>query len=225
MSLVTFNLKRKLFTFFIVSCCFPLIIFDECVQATPQCSYGFLDAWISTDGVSWMNTTVTNMSLECGQIFFIKAVMKSSQHNIWMALYLSEPGTDDYANQSFIVLKGPCDINEGYDVGQVEINETKVVTWKLQVKDTPSWVGGYTPLSITGFFQKQQQDSWITEDISFSIARIHLNDSMWKESMQVSFHSEPSETNEDTYYHVLILLCILIVCVCMLGLITWIYNQ
>jgi hypothetical protein len=178
--------KQKLFIFCVLLLSLTLYFPAEAEQATPTCEYGEFDVWMSLNNESWMNTTVTNISLQCGQPFFVKAKMKPSQDHIWLAMYLFEPGTSTVEQQSFTVLDGPCGMNEGCDLGEVMSEENKTVWWKLKVKDDPSWVGGFTPLSITGFFQKKVYESWDTKDISFSIARIYLNESTWIEPSQSS---------------------------------------
>ena len=145
------------------------------IQAQPsQCPFGEIDAWISIDGKNWLNTTVSELSLHCGQIFFVKAKITSSMDDIWLAFYLFEPGTTNTNQESFTVIDGPCQLNDGVDLGKTHALEDKIVIWKMNVKDDPVWKGGITPLSITGFFQKQTDDEWITEDISFSIAAINI---------------------------------------------------
>lgn len=145
------------------------------IQAQPsQCTFGEIDAWISINAENWLNTTVSELSLSCGQSFFVKAKMSPSIDDIWLALYLFEPGTTSYNQESFTVIDGPCSLNDGVDLGRTYAFENKTVIWKMKVKDDPVWKSGITPLSLTGFFQKQKDDEWITEDISFSIAAIHI---------------------------------------------------
>ena len=163
-----------LFIFFYVI----IILFPNCT-AIPECPYGTFDVWMSLDGEIWLNTTVNNISLSCGQPFYLKVMMKPSIDDIWLALFLFEPGTLKNGGESFEVVDGPCELNDGFDLGQVFADEIKYVTWKLQVKNDPLWIGGITPLSITGFFQKKINGSWETEEISFSIAYIFLDESSW----------------------------------------------
>ena len=145
------------------------------IQAQPsQCTFGEIDAWISINGKNWLNTTISELSLSCGQSFFVKAKMSPSVDDIWLALYLFEPGTTSTNQESFAVIDGPCQLNDGVDLGKTYAFENKTVIWKMKVKDDPVWKNGITPLSLTGFFQKQKDDEWITEDISFSIAAIHI---------------------------------------------------
>lgn len=196
--------KQKLFVFCVFIICSTMYFSDGTIAATPSCPYGTFDVWMSLDNESWMNTTVTNISLQCGQPFFVKAMMKPSQDYMWLALYLFEPGTSTVEQKSFTVVDGPCGINDGCDLGEVMADETKTVWWKLKVKDDPSWVGGFTPLSITGFFQKKVFGSWETEDISFSIARIYLNESTWIEPPQShSSENRLTEFNADLSFWII----------------------
>ena len=155
--------------------CLTVLTQPTMIQSQPlQCTFGEIDAWINIDGKNWLNTTVSELSLHCGQIFFVKTKITSSMDDIWLALYLFEPGTTNTNHESFIIINGPCQLNDGIDLGKTHALEDKIVVWKMKVKDDPSWKGGITPLSITGFFQKQTDDEWITEDISFSIAAINI---------------------------------------------------
>lgn len=151
------------------------------VQATPTCAFGSFDAWMSLDGKSFMNTTVDNISLSCGQPFFVKVQVKPNQDHIWIALYLFEPGTRSEEKTSFEVISGPCELNAVFDLGECNENEENTFIWKLKVKDDPCWVGGFTPLSINACFQKKDYSDWMTDDISFSIALIHLNEHVYSE--------------------------------------------
>ncbi len=168
--------------------CFILIVLflfmnsSSVVCSMPMCRYGSLDAWVSLDAETWMNTTIDNISLQKGQPFFIKTTMRTNQDHIWLALYLFEPGTSSKNQVSFKVIKGPCKINAGCDLGKNFKNETQTVVWKIQVKKDPQWVNGLTPLSITGFFQKKNQGKWDTKEISFSLARIYIEDTFWTTS-------------------------------------------
>jgi hypothetical protein len=182
--------KRRIQLVLIFAIISSLVFTMTSVNASPECSYGLFDAWFSLDGKSWLNTTVTNISLECGQPFFVKAMMKPIQNNIWLSLYLFEPGTSSMNESSFNLINGPCEINNGCDLGEAMINETKEVIWELKVKDNPIWAGGSTPLSITCFFQKKIQGNWQTEDISFSIARIFLDENSWSGYEKESFKEE-----------------------------------
>lgn len=185
-----FEKKRIIQPMLIIVILLGLFIPLTCVNATPECSYGFFDVWFSLDGESWLNTTVTNISLNCGEPFFIKASMRPTAEHIWLALYLFEPGTSSLNQSSFKRIDGPCEVNNGCDLGKARVNETKIVTWKLKVKDHPAWIGGFTPLSITAFFQKKINNSWQTEEISFSIARIFLNETSWSSTVQMSPEDE-----------------------------------
>lgn len=154
------------------------------VQSVPSCSYGSFEAWISLDGSSWMNTTLSNLTLQCGQPFYVKTMMKSWEDDVYLALYVFEPGASTRYEESFIVKNGPCELNDGIDLGKTKRNETRILIWELQVKDDPIWVDGYTPLSVTSFFQKKQNNGWLTEEISFSIANIQLLNEKWVETSQ-----------------------------------------
>lgn len=166
------------FIFFIL----PLSV--DPIASIPTCSYGSFDAWISIDGLNWMNTTVKNLSLECGQPFYVKTLLRPTTEDSWLAVYLFEPGVKRSSDESFIVLEGPCQLNNYVDLGKIKANESIQMIWKMQVKNDPMWSGGTTPLSITGFFQKYQNGKWITEDITFSIANIHLQQTTWNEYSQ-----------------------------------------
>lgn len=161
-----------------------MIVFFPCGTSIPECPYGVFDVWMSLDGQTWLNTTVNDISLFCGQPFYIKAMMKPTIDDIWLALFLFEPGTMKNGGESFKVLEGPCELNDGCDLGKVSADEIKYVTWKLQVNNDPLWIGGLTPLSITGFFQKKVNGSWVTKDISFSIGYIYINESCWSDDFE-----------------------------------------
>lgn len=170
------------------------------VSSTPSCSFGEFDAWISVDGTNWMNTTVKNLLLECGQPFLVKAQIRPTIDDIWVAVHLFEPGTGTKNDESFLVLDGPCKLNSYADLGRTQKNETIIIIWELQVKDHPSWVGGSTPLSITVFFQKQQQDTWLTEDITFSVANIHLQETIWNDTTSIDTSElDPIQSKSQEY--------------------------
>lgn len=164
----------SLFIFFNVM----IVLFPHC-SSIPECSYGVFDVWMSLDGKIWLNTTVNNISLSCRQPFYVKAMMKPNIDDIWLALFLFEPGTMKNGGESFTVIEGPCELNDGCDLGKASTEEIKYVTWKLQVNDNPKWIGGITPLSITAFFQKKINGSWDTKEMSFSIAQIFLDETCW----------------------------------------------
>jgi hypothetical protein len=175
----TINLRNR---FFPLISLIMLLIFFCSIQfplsnaQSVSCEFGEMDAWISRDNETWLNTTLSNLSLKSGQIFFVKVHMQSYLNDTWLALYLFEPGTTTFSEETFTVLKGPCVLNDGFDLGKTTAFEEKIVIWKLKVKENPVWMNGTTPLSITGFFQQQKQDQWETRDISFSIALIHILD-------------------------------------------------
>ncbi len=75
--------------------------------------------------------------------------MSPSIDDIWLALYLFEPGTTSYNQESFTVIDGPCSLNDGVDLGKTYAFENKTVIWKMKVKDNPVWKNGITPLSLT----------------------------------------------------------------------------
>lgn len=176
-------------------------------QSVP-CEFGEMDAWISMDNETWLNTTLSNLSLKSGQIFFVKVHMQSYLNDTWLALYLFEPGTSMFSEETFTVLKGPCALNDGLDLGKTNAFEEKIVIWKLKVKENPVWMNGTTPLSINGFFQQQKQDQWETRDISFSIALIHILDNE-ANSTDLSMIKQDSEKTSSSPVNLLIALPII----------------
>lgn len=211
--------KRKIIAIFIFLNCILLLLLPY-VSGIPECEYGVFDVWMSLDGNHWMNTTLTNISCNRGQLFYIKAMMKSTKEDVWGALYLFEPGATSNEKQSFIVLEGPCNLNEGCDLGQLTVNESKTVCWTLKVRNQPEWIGGFTPVSISCFFQKKIKESWDTEEISFSIASIYLNETEWSSLIYSSMNE--STTNESlilTNSIALILLSILVILIAIINVI------
>lgn len=207
------NRKKRLlliigfFIFFIL----PLTV--NPIASMPTCAYGSFDAWLSIDGYNWMNTTVKNLSLECGQPFYVKTVLRSNTEDIWLAIYLFEPGVTTSADESFIVLEGPCQLNNYADLGKTKANESIQMIWKMQVKNDPIWSGGKTPLSISGFFQKYQNGKWITEDITFSIANIHLQQTSWNEYSQfdlINMDSKPLDSKGFFFFSIPLILFLLL---------------
>lgn len=183
--------------------CNATVVFSPNCSAIPECCYGAFDVWMSLDGQTWLNTTVKNILLCCGQPFYVKAMMKPYIDDVWLALFLFEPGTIKAGGESFSVVEGPCELNQGCDLGQVSSGEIKNITWKLQVKKDPFWVEGFTPLSLTSFFQKNINGSWKTEDISFSIARIYIVDSLWIEDNVTKINNDGSQINSKIYSWIL----------------------
>ncbi len=186
------------------------LVFFPSITAIPECPYGVFDAWISIDGHNWFNSTVKNISLSCGQPFYVKTMMKSKLDDIWLALFLFEPGTVNYGGESFEVIEGPCSLNDGCDLGKVSADEIINTTWKLQVYSEPKWVGGTTPLSITGFFQKMVDGTWITEDISFSIAQIYIDNNDWSDGFHSMVKSEYGLFEKNIFYFILPIGCLFV---------------
>lgn len=193
--------KRKLCSIFLIIIFFLPMVPSIAAYEMPSCSFGSFDAWLSLDGKTWMNTTVTNISFQRGQPFFIKAMIQSNQDHVWLALYLFEPGTSSAKQSSFKIINGPCQVNDGFDLGECMANATKTVMWKARVKNDTKWINGFTPLSITAFFQKKNGGRWKTEDISFSLAQIYIEESLWIDSQ---FEHKTNSLQEDVSFFLLV---------------------
>jgi len=149
----------------------------NCSYEAPKCQYGTFDAWFSSDGVYWVNTTLENITLKKGEIFYVKTMMSTTKPVVQVGIMFSEPGEDSANSSTFEIINGSTSMFCPYLYGIIEQPYASFEhIWTFQVKKDTTWVQATAPLNVFVQFDCNEQNTWVTDQISFTVIYPTISD-------------------------------------------------
>lgn len=141
------------------------------VYETPMCAYGGFDAWFSSDGSSWHQSTVEDIDLKKGEPFFIRTRMITSRPFVRVGLLFTEPGEYNANGSTFDIIEDDISMFEAYLYGIIEKPYSSFERiWRFQVKHDTTWVQASAALNVfVQFDWKDDANKWRSDEISFTI--------------------------------------------------------
>lgn len=146
----------------------------------PQCGYGTFDAWFSTDGINWSNTTVDDIILLRGEPFFIKTSMCTIEPLVRVGLMFIEPGETDPGGSTYEIIDNEISMFEPYLYGSIEKPfHTIYHIWSFKVKSDTRWVQATAPLNVYVQFDSLDSDFIDSDEISFTLVCPYISEEVY----------------------------------------------
>lgn len=183
----------------------------QSIQKTPSCSYGTFDAWFSKDGRTWYNTTIDDVILSRGEAFFVKTQVTALKEPVWIALLFFEPGVSSTSTATFELVEDAYEKKMMVDLGQFSLYESREDVWKFRVKPNASWVNATTPLNIGAFFDVKYNNTWLEEDITFTIANMYIEDTLWFKSVDDELRDNSHQIMQSHFPFIILLISVVLV--------------
>jgi sarcinarray family protein len=162
------------------SICCPLCSALNCAYEAPECLYGTFDAWFSSDGVNWVNTTLEDITLRRGEIFYVKTMMSTTKPVVQVGMMFSEPGEFSANSSTFEIINGTTSMFCPYIYGIIEQPSASFEhIWTFQVKKDTTWVQATAPLNVFVQFDCNEQNTWVTDQISFTVVYPTISDELY----------------------------------------------
>jgi hypothetical protein len=185
-----------------------IVQYPSCRGSPAQCLYGRCDAWISFDGIKWVNTTIDYIELNRGEPFYIKTNITTDQKDVLVTMYFYEVGVYASHHASFEIISGSVEgiINHSpymvQEFGLVKRPSSFEQIWRVKVRENATWWSGITPLNIHVSFNQQNPDdwyNWVGDEISFTMINVFINKSLFHSPSHLDEHT--GNATESVSYH------------------------
>ncbi|MFH1100651.1 MAG: hypothetical protein V1726_01255 [Methanobacteriota archaeon] len=150
-----------------------------CVDAHEPVSneFGRCQCWFSKDNITWEEATVSCVSLQRGEPFYVKACLEAKQDLRVMSLALS--GVDS-GSSDFIQLRGPGVFSTFYHLWSPRKNDSLTLWWMMRVNPSTGWVNGSSPLNVDVGFTDDAGTHMLPP---FTIVNVYIVDEMWQNTI------------------------------------------